>query len=124
MIDPALITGVDEDTARRVIAVGRGIAPCISELPTDSEEFKTALAVLRGVAREVLARGSRQIHSQRVGPASVTYSLIKSAFDDDDRLALQSICRERVGEGERPGPVGSFPAATPLQSMWPEGGYS
>ncbi len=110
---------VGEDVARRILAVARTIAPCLDSLPDESEEKKTAIAILTAVGAEVVARGSRQVASQRIGPAAVVYRDVGSAFTDDDRSALRGLCAAAT---RAPGdPVGSFPKPSrSLERMWPE----
>lgn len=112
--------GVDEDLARRIIVLARSIAPCIDSFAEDSEDFKNAAAILRGVAAEVMARGSRSVQSQRVGPAQVTYVVTGSSFSDDDRAALRALCASATLPGL---PVGSFPESGTVGRVWPEGPY-
>lgn len=110
---------VGEDVARRVLAVARTIAPCLDSLPDDSDEKETAIAILSAVCAEVVARGSRQVASQRIGSASVAYRDVGSAFTDDDRSALRGLCSAVSASAGQP--VGSFPRpARALERMWPE----
>lgn len=117
MIVPDDFPDVDESTARRIIVAARAIAPGIEELEDGSEPHKDAIAILTGVAREVLARGSRQIHSQRVGPASITYALVQSSFTDDDRAGLRLLTNASAPSTS---PIGAFPLERPIGRMWPE----
>lgn len=116
---PADLDGIDEALARRVLAVARTIAPCLDSFADDSEEKATAVAILVAVAGEVRARGSRQVASQRIGPAAVSYRDVGSAFTDDDRSALRGLCAATQASAGLP--VGSFPRpARSLERMWPE----
>lgn len=113
--------GGDEEDARRIIALGRFIAPCIDSFADDSEEQKTAIAILKGIASEVAAerrsRGSRRVRTQAVGTARVGYE-VGSAFTDDDRDALRGLCA--AGKSVPAGPVGSFPTGRLIERVWPE----
>jgi hypothetical protein len=111
------LPGIDETTALRVIAHARSIAPCLDSL--DGELKKSAVAVLTGVAREAVGRGSRAVKRQNVGPAGIEYVPAASWFTDDDRSALRAMCS--VVAGPTPGlPVGRFPKAGLLSRVWPE----
>jgi len=115
VIRPDDLTGVDATLARRIIAVGRSIAPGIDNLAGDLRE--DALAILAGVAGEAKARGSRLVKSQRIGPASVDYTATASWFSEDDKNALRNLC---VVTPSTQGPIGQFPAAGMVSRVWPE----
>lgn len=116
MITADDIDGVDEGTARRIIALGRSIAPCITTLTDDART--DAIAILQGVAREAATRGSRSVKSQRVGPASVEYFDVASLFSNDDRAALVALCGVVPASSS---PLGSFPAPSGyVHDAWPE----
>lgn len=109
------LAGVDENLARRILAVARFIAPGLDHL--DGEPRNDAIAILLGVAAEAKARGSRLVKAQRVGPASVDYQA-GSWFADDDRNALRALCAAPATTGH---PVGSFPKpARVFSRLWPE----
>lgn len=115
MITADDLTGVDENLARRILAVARFIAPGIDLL--DGEPLMDAIAILLGVAAEAKARGSRLVKAQRIGPASVDYQA-GSWFSDDDRWALRALCGVPATSGH---PVGSFPKpARVFSRLWPE----
>ncbi|PPG29649.1 hypothetical protein [Pseudoclavibacter sp. RFBB5] len=120
MITYAQLTGVDEDTARRVLVAARSIAPGVDRL--EGEPAKDAVAILRAVARELLpTRGSRHISSQGVATARVSYRDVQSAFTKEDRDSLRSL----VGLGDSAGhPEGNFPKARPFKHVWPDEEYS
>lgn len=119
MITHGDITGVSESTARRILVLARSIAPCLDTLDGDARQ--DAVAILQGVAADVVTRGSRAVKSQRVGPASVEYVVSASSFSDEDRAALRSLCSLTSTAAL---PMGSFPSDRPLSRMWPEGTYS
>lgn len=108
----------DENLARRILAYTVPIAPCLHSLPADSEERKTAIALLKGVAVEVKARGPRVVKSQAVGPARVDYVPVSSVITDDDRAALRALCGASISPSAAP--RGSFPLERPLSGIWPE----
>lgn len=116
MITPADIPDVGEDVARRIIVAARSIAPCIDSFLEGSEEKKNAIAILRGVAAEVPAPGSRRVRAQRIGPASVDYWDAETWLPED-RRDLRSLCSAVSTAGN---PIGSFPQERPLARLWPE----
>lgn len=120
MITPDDITGVEEDVARRIIVAARSIAPCIDSFAADSEEKKNAIAILRGVAADAPAAGSRRVRAQRIGSASVDY-WDANTWRPEDRASLRSLCSSAPSAGL---PVGSFPEAQPVNRIWREGPYS
>lgn len=120
MITPDDIPDVTEDVARRIIVAARFIAPCIDSFPDDSEQRKDAIAILRGVAQEVPAPGSRRVRSQRIGSAAVDY-WDATTWLPEDRESLRSLCSAARTAGQ---PIGSFPESLPLRHLWPEGPYS
>lgn len=110
--------GTDEDLAREILVNARAIAPCIFTFDDESEEQKDALAILRRVYRDVAARGSRSVATQRIGTAAVGYdTAVKSAFQGDPGRNLRSLCGAASDAGM---PIGSFPSARPLTRLWPE----
>lgn len=115
MITAEDLTGVDELTAHRILAVAHSIAPGLDSL--EGEPKNRAIAVLRGVAADVLPRGSRRVKSQRIGPASVEYFDAASWFTDDDRAALRGLCQSAPSGGM---PIGQFPRPGILKNLWPE----
>lgn len=118
--------GGDEDTARRVLVRARAIAPCISSFVKDSEEWKDALAILRGVIAELPDSGQARMKSLSRNGTSITLdTAIRSAFDGDATTNLRSLCDAQaasVPSGSLP--VGSFPKARAFERVWPEGDYS
>lgn len=111
----------DEDLARRVLALARTIAPCVVTLSDESDEKKTAIAILKSVADDIesdrASRGSRRVVSQGVLTARVSYD-IGSAFTDDDRDSLRALCNASASPVALP--VGSFPKGRPIGALWPE----
>jgi hypothetical protein len=124
VISPSDLSPVSEDTARRVLAVARSIAPCLDSLTDgageqDPKPRSDAIAILKAVGNIGAARGSQLVKSQRVGPAAVEYN-VGSWFSDDDRAALRGLCSE-LSTDSSGHPVGQFPASSKLVSrMWPE----
>lgn len=111
------VIGADEDLAREVLAEARSIAPCIFTLDEASEEWKTAVSILKRVYVDVGARGSRMVKSQRIGSAAVDYANVASAFFGSPTRALRSLCGD-AGSGGLP--AGSFPQERPIGRLWPE----
>lgn len=107
----------DEDLAREVLAEARSIAPCIFSLDETSEEWMTAVAILKRVCADVAARGSRMVRSQRIGSASVDYAIVRSAFDGSPSRGLRALCGAGAGGAL---PRGSFPKERPISRLWPE----
>jgi hypothetical protein len=118
MIEAADLTGIDEDLALHVLAVARPIAPCLSNLAADSPERATAIAILKRVAKDVGARGSRHIKSQRIGPAGVDYDTTAAWFSPQDADALRALCT--VADASNRAPVGHFPVPGLTARLWPE----
>jgi hypothetical protein len=110
---------IDEAIARRLLIVARSIAPGLSVL--DGEAKNDAIAILQGIAEEAAARGPRFISSQSVGPASVSYSAVRSWFSDDERAALRALVAGASGAAAPGLPVGNFPKPnTTIGRIWPE----
>lgn len=113
--------GGDEDTARRVLVLARDIAPCIDSL--EAEPTKDAIAILKGVLAELPEPGSRHTRALSRNGTSMTFAAIESAFDDDARRSLRSLCNaQTVGSGSLP--AGSFPKHRAFAKVWPEGPYT
>lgn len=109
--------GADEDLAREVLVMGLSIAPCLSSFADGSEELKNAASILKRVYKDLASRGSMLVKAQRIGPASVDYAAVSSAFDGQPRAALRALC----GVASRSAaPRGSFPTDRPISRMWPE----
>lgn len=109
--------GTDEDLARELMVIARGIAPCLSSLDSETEAWKDARAILRRVYKHVTGRGARYVKTQRIAAASVEYTDLESAFDGDPRRGLQSLCASTSAAGHS---VGSFPLERPIGRLWPE----
>ncbi len=115
--------GGDEDLARRILVRARALAPCIDGFEKDTEKWKDAVAILRGVA-QVAASPARTVASQSRNGTSISFRDIKSAFSDEDVSGLRSLCGG-PDTSLLPGlPRGSFPKDRPLEKVWPEGPYS
>ncbi len=114
MIGPNDLGPIDQNLARRIIAVARSIAPGIDSL--DGEAFSDAVAILQGVATEIRVRGPRGVKSQRIAAGAVEYTSSDSWFSDDDRSALRALCAAASF-----GPIGQFPKPSKaVARMWPE----
>lgn len=114
--------GVDEDLGRRIMVRARIIAPCIDSFPDDSQSKKDAIAILKGVIAELPDTGSRRARSLSRNGTAMTFD-IGAAFTDEDRSDLASLCG--AAPAPLPGlPMGSFPAGSRLDKVWPEGEYT
>lgn len=118
-ISPSDFDG-DEDTVRRVLVLARDIAPCIDSLSGESK--KDAIAILKGVIAELPEPGSRRTRALSRNGTSMTFAEIESAFDDDARRSLRSLCSAQSTSGSLP--AGSFPKQRAFARVWPEGPYT
>jgi hypothetical protein len=109
---------VDTDLARRVLAFARSIAPGVTDL--DGEPRLDAIAILKSVAAEFPAPGSRRVRSQSRNGTSISFGDAGSAFTSEDVAALRTL----VGSAPAGLPRGSFPAGGHISRVWPEGEYS
>lgn len=110
--------GSDENLAREILVNARDIAPCIFSFEDDSELQKDALAILKRVYKDIAARGSRLVATQRIGTAAVGYSTaVTSAFQGDPGRNLRSLCGSGAAAGLS---TGSFPTDRPISRLWPE----
>lgn len=116
---PADLNVPDVELARRVIVHARTtIAPCLNSL--EGDDRLDAIAILAGVAKEALGRGSRSVVNQKVGTASVSYGPAESWFTKDDRASLRALCAQ-AGSGDGSHPIGRFPLPTrAYRHVWPE----
>ena len=112
--------GENEDLARRVLARARVIAPCIDSFPDQSEQKKTAIAILRGVLAELPEPGSSRMRSLSRNGTQVSYSDITSAFSEDDIVSLRAMCAGAMSSGM---PRGSFPIDRRFERLWPDEVY-
>lgn len=111
----------DEDLARRVLVRARSIAPCIDNLTDEeSEPYKNAVAILKGVIAELPEAGTARARSLSRNGTSMSFE-IASAFTADVITSLRSLCESSDQRGY---PQGSFPTDTVLERLWPEEKYS
>lgn len=122
-ITPAML-GSDEDAARRLLVLARSIAPCIQSFPDGSEEQKDAIAILKGVLAELPAAGSGRTRSMSRNGTAISYDPMTTAFTQDVRDSLATLCADATTRADQAMPVGSFPTAPVVQRVWPEGQYS
>lgn len=115
--------GGDENTARRVLVLARSIAPCLDSI-SDDERKADAIAILKGVLDELPEAGSKRMRSVSRNGTSMAFSAIESAFDEDARRALRSLCESQSHASSVGLPVGSFPALLGTARVWPEGDYT
>ena len=114
--------GGEENLARRILVRARDIAPCIDSFEKDSELWKDAVAVLKGVLGELPAPGEARLRSMSRNGTSITVEMIGSAFDVMDAAAsLRSLCGARSSGAHS---MGSFPLERAFERVWPEGEYS
>jgi hypothetical protein len=118
MIAPSDLSG-DPDTARRLIAAARSIAPCLDSLT--GEPRLDAIAILKGVLAEVPAAGTGRMRSQSRNGTSVTWADFTSAFTADDRSSLRALCSTSAASAGTP--VGHFPVSTVACRIWPPEEY-
>lgn len=118
MLTHDMIDGVEESTARRVLAYALTIAPCLATV-TEEEPRETALSILTPIARDIeAAPGFRLARSQSVGSARVDYRDVAALFTQQDKDALRALCNQVSASGL---PQGSFPLPSKaLSRMWPE----
>lgn len=114
--------GGEENLARRILVRARGIAPCIDTFVKDSEPWKDAVAILKGVLDELPAPGQARMRSMSRNGTSISVEAIGSAFDVLDATAsLRSLCGATLSSAHS---VGSFPLERVFERVWPEGEYS
>lgn len=120
MIQPSDITGVDATVARRIIAVARSIAPFLDSLVDggdgEPQPKADAIAIIQGVAADIVERGARSIKSQSVTAGRVEYVVGADSFSSEDRAALRALRTTTTTAV----PIGSFPADRPISRVWPE----
>lgn len=112
---------IDDDLKRRIMVTARRIAPCLDSLPEGSEEQLDAIAILKGVIAELPDAGTRRARSLSRNGTSITYADVESAFTNEARADLRSLCAASATPGL---PEGRFPEEVELARLWPEGRYS
>ena len=110
----------DEKLGRRVLARARVIAPCLDSLDANSDEGKTAIAILEGVIAELPAAGEARLRSVSRNGSSATFEAIASAFEGDAEISLRALCGAASAGAL---PQGSFPESTTVRRLWPEERY-
>lgn len=121
MISEAEFQDFDEDLVLRVLGHARTIAPCLDSLEHGTRDYKTAVAILKGVITELPEPGSRRVRSMTRQGTSLTFDSVSSAFSAEDIRTLRSICGASAAIGL---PQGSFPQDRVLDRLWPEERYS
>lgn len=109
--------GDDKDLARQILVIGRSIAPCISSFEESSDDYESALSILRLVYKDTVDRGPRFVKGQSIGPARVDYTDVASMFEGVPTQALRALCNAKPLGGVA---AGSFPTERPVSRMWPE----
>ena len=122
MVITASDLGADEDVARRVLVRARSIAPCIANFARESEPWKDAVAILKGVIAELPKAGSSRTRSMSRNGTSMTFE-ISRAFSVENIELLKALCSADVAEAPGGHPVGSFPTGGIVSQVWPEGEY-
>ena len=119
---PTIAISADEELARRVLVRARSIAPCIDNFVADTEPYKNAVAILKGVIAELPEAGTARAKSLSRNGTSIAYE-ISSAFTADVITSLRSLCdAEGAGDG-RGYPRGSFPEDKVFERLFPEERY-
>ncbi|WP_295035393.1 hypothetical protein, partial [uncultured Microbacterium sp.] len=73
---------------------------------------------------ELPPAGSARTRSMSRNGTSISYDPVVSAFTQDVRDSLATLCSEASTRVAEAMPVGSFPVAPVVQRVWPEGPYS
>jgi hypothetical protein len=110
------LPGLDETTARRILIVARGIAPCLDALA--GEARTDAIAIIQGAAAELPKPGERRIRTMTRNGTSVAMDPYESAFGKEERAGLRALCGSAASAAGAP--VGVFPTAGVVTEMWPE----
>lgn len=108
----------DEDLGRVLLLRAFDIAPQLRTVEDESEEKKTAVAVLRRVAKRAADIGTGVVESRSRNGSSIKTRDVGNAFQPGDMRDLRLIFGP-VDLGHA-GPVGSFPTDRPLQKLWRE----
>lgn len=108
--------GLDETIAHRVLAYAFAHAPGLEQLEKGSDKHVRAVAILSGVAQQVVARGSGDLSFQSVGNASVKYAAVGGFFTEEDKLALRALVQD-AGAGLSGLSRGRFPQPGALRRM-------
>ncbi|MGA6128830.1 MULTISPECIES: hypothetical protein [unclassified Microbacterium] len=110
----------DEELGRRVLARARVIAPCLDSLDKESEEGKTAIAIIKAVIAELPSAGEARLRTVSRNGSSASFAEISSAFDGDATVSLRALCGSAAQVGL---PRGRFPERSAASRSWPEERY-
>lgn len=106
------------ETGLVVLAYVATVVPNL-DLPAGDVRREQAVAILRGVAAELPAAGSRRVSQQSRNGTSVSFRDVGDVFTANDRSALRALCG--LPSSTAPAaPVGSFPAPGLVAAIWPE----
>jgi hypothetical protein len=116
-ITPAEFTA-DEDLGLLLLLRAADVAPQVRSVVDDSVEKKTAIAVLRRVAKRAAEAGTGAVDSMSRNGTSMRLRDVGDSFNARDLRDLRLIFG--IAEPAHVGPLGSFPAERPLSRIWPE----
>lgn len=108
----------DEDLGRVLLLRAFDIAPQLRTVEDESEEKKTAIAVLKRVAKRAADIGTGVVESRSRNGSSIKTRDVGRAFQADDLRDLRLLFG--IPEPGHAGPLGSFPTSRPLSRLWPE----
>lgn len=108
----------DEDLGRVLLLRAFAIVPQLRTVADGSEEKKTAIAVLKRVAKRAADIGTGVVESRSRNGSSIKTRDVGRALQTEDLADLRLIFG--IPEPTRPGPLGSFPADRPISALWPE----
>jgi len=106
------------DTGLVVLAYAATVVPHL-DLPAGAVQREQAVAILRRVAAELPAAGSRRVSQQSRNGTSVSFRDVGDAFTANDRAALRALFGA-ASPGAGATPAGSFPTSGLVAAMWPE----
>lgn len=109
----------DEDLGRVLLLRAFDIVPQLRTVTDGSEEKKTAVAVLKRVAKRAAEAGTGAVDSLSRNGTSMRLRDVGDSFRPADLSDLRLIFD--LPAPARPGPIGSFPTDRPLSRIWPEG---
>lgn len=116
-ITPAEFT-TDEDLGLLLLLRAAEVAPQVRTVVDNSDEKKTAIAVLRRVAKRAAEAGTGAVDSMSRNGTSMRLRDVGDSFNTRDLRDLRLIFG--IAEPAHVGPLGSFPVERPLSRIWPE----
>lgn len=118
VIDPSEISP-DPVTGLVVLAYAVTVAPTLATNLAEGVQRQQAVAILTKVAADLPGAGMARVSQQSRNGTSVSFREVGSAFSPDDRDALRALYGDPVPASSA-APIGEFPAAGVVASMWPE----